>query len=453
MSSLFPKRKASSFNLVLAFGAVLHHGLSVAAASKFKWTELAPQHSNQDQSRPSVRYSHTATVVNQTLIISHGYYYNHGEKDKGIPSTGATWLDDTWAYDIEAGNNGAVNAWKRLDKRKETNKPHARMSHTATNVKGRYLFFGGDDGGHRDSNVKGYVGSFLSDLWELDVKTGIWTEVEFAENAVKPDQGYAHHGVISSGSMMHIVNGLRQECIWSFNVDTNTWKEVEQKGITPGKRHGMAVAGDLHGDGFYMFGGFAFKDDVTDLVHLKSGPLEDLWFFSFESNTWTLIQETHPAGPRTYGSAEFINSPLGNAHQLADPAMLVFGGANCQGSCICHGDTWMFSYHSREWSKFDVGEEPITRYKQATVVYNNGLYSYGGESYKPYMYHNSMMRLQWGPLLPAEGNRGATQMESKANDSLSPLQGFEIGLLLVVIAVMVGFAYLMKSRSVERKMN
>ena len=72
---------------------------------------------------------------------------------------------------------------------------------------------------------------------------------------------------------------------------------------------------------------------------------------------------------------------------------MLFGGAHCHGRCQCFGDTWTFGLRdtdSKQWELYSVATEPITRYKQSAVLVDDVLYTFGGESYQPYMYHNSI---------------------------------------------------------------
>eukprot|EP00040_Diaphanoeca_grandis_P030736 m.182396 g.182396 ORF g.182396 m.182396 type:complete len:443 (-) comp32113_c0_seq1:16-1344(-) len=421
---------------------------SASSQSEGSWSIVQPQHSNQDGTRPTVRYSHSTTLVNNLMVVTHGYYYDHGQRDIGLASKGPQWLDDTWLYDIDAGNVGTNNPWKRMTPAGP--RPHGRMSHSAIYLNGRFLLFGGDDGGHRDQAARGYQGNFLSDLWELDVNTGYWTELIQPAGDIIPDEGYAHHGVLGLGKHMYIIGGLRRDTIWRYDLDSHAWEKVEHlSAMSPGKRHGISVATDEVDGGFYLFGGFAFKDDITEeQSYLKSGPLQDLWHFTVKTREWKLIQETHPTGARTYASAALINSPLASAHNIKDPVLLIFAGANCAGSCNCFGDTWLFSIHEQKWSRLEVNEEPITRYKQGAIIYQSALYTFGGESYKPYMYHNGISKLYWGDT---NGQEALSNTNSSNSDS--PFVGFELFLIFVVCLGIVMFSYLLKSRDVDRKLH
>ena len=94
---------------------------------------------------------------------SCSYFYDH----KG---RGPQWLDDSWIYDMDTGNQeNGPNPWRRLNGGSQDGQssPHGRMSHTSLYHQGKFLLFGGDDGGHRNGEDKGYKGTYLSDLYGL----------------------------------------------------------------------------------------------------------------------------------------------------------------------------------------------------------------------------------------------------------------------------------------------
>lgn len=118
--------------------------------------------------------------------------------------------------------------------------------------------FGGDDGGHREKVDSGYKGTYLNDLWELDLPSGSWRQLNPGVRGVKngPTQGYAHHSAVVINGKMVTFGGLRRDDIWAYDASANTWsKLIPNAGPTPGKRHGHAAAEDPTGTGFYVFGG------------------------------------------------------------------------------------------------------------------------------------------------------------------------------------------------------
>ncbi len=59
---------------------------------------------------------------------------------------------------------------------------------------------------------------------------------------------------------------------------------------------------------------------------------------------------------------------------------------------------------SSAWVQLNASDAPTHRYRQSLVLHasEGALYLFGGESYKPYMYHNSVSRLQLPRALAAE---------------------------------------------------
>lgn len=405
-------------------GTVLAGAVDVGQASDGKmppgeWALAQTQHENTDTSRPRTRYSHSATLVGDKMVVTHGYFYDH----KG---RGPQWLDDSWIYDMDTGNQeNGPNPWRLLNGGGLVDQaaPHGRMSHTSLYHQGKFLLFGGDDGGHRAGADKGYKGTYLSDLWELNVKTGAWTEIKAATGSAAPDAGYAHHSAVGLKGSMLIFGGLKRDELWQYWISSNVWERiVPADGPAPGKRHGQGAVEDPAGDGFYLFGGYSFKEDVHAEHQPKTGPLDDLWHFGLTDNRWTKLEDSHPAGGRTYPSMMLVNLPTPGT---PDPTLLLFAGANCQGSCTCFGDTWSYSLLDKAWKVVPVKEEPITRYKQSTVLYNSAIYTFGGESYKPYMYHNSVTRMAWASI--------ATQQSAPFNTLVGSAEG--LGLLAIVTTV------------------
>merc|ERR1711957_484787 len=75
-------------------------------------------------------------------------------------------------------------------------------------------------------------------------------------------------------------------------------------------------------------------------------------------------------------------------------AFVLFGGADyTTGSCKCRGDMWKFEIEAGTWTQlWEEGSSPTPRYRQSLDLFQGEVYLFGGESYKPYMYHNSLMK-------------------------------------------------------------
>jgi len=172
----------------------------------------------------------------------------------------------------------------------------------------------------------------------------------------------------------------------------------------PGSRHAIAVAAGGDGRGFYLFGGSR---------HGKTGfrpkVFDDLWYFREADahaevadellGAWTFLGKARSGAPlppawpaaRSHHSLVTLGAESG-----VDVGVLLFGGALCVPGCSCYNDTWVWRPESRRFSPVQVSEPPIWRYRQSLVsTANDGsFFLFGGESYKPYMYHNSVSKLK-----------------------------------------------------------
>mmetsp|Transcript_37639 Transcript_37639/g.93455 ORF Transcript_37639/g.93455 Transcript_37639/m.93455 type:complete len:318 (-) Transcript_37639:218-1171(-) len=173
----------------------------------------------------------------------------------------------------------------------------------------------------------------------------------------------------------------------------------------PGTRHSLAIAAGGDGRGLYLFGGSrqakgGFKPKVFD----------DLWYFresivkgSELLGEWTLlglVQSSAPVPwPPPRGHHSLVTLAAGSG---VDVGVLLFGGALCIPGCSCYNDTWVWSPQIKRWSEAKVPKLPIHRYRQTLVPTDEGYGTFlgsfllfGGESYKPYMYHNSVQKLSF----------------------------------------------------------
>ena len=66
--------------------------------------------------------------------------------------------------------------------------------------------------------------------------------------------------------------------------------------------------------------------------------------------------------------------------------------------CSCTDDLWKYDIQCQTWEFQPVTEVPIARYRQTTKMFQGALYFFGGESYTPYMFHNSVMRIDMNSL-------------------------------------------------------
>lgn len=145
-------------------------------------------------------------------------------------------------------------------------------------------------------------------------------------------------------------------------------------------RHGAVAVG--HADAVYLHGG-----STVAPVHI----FDDLWVFQRATGWTQLFPATpHPRG-RSYHAAALLTGPR--------PAMVVFGGANCTGSCQCFNDMWLLELQpTPAWQRVSITTDIDTRYHHSLTISKGVARTFGGESYVPrYMYHNSVAAIALEP--------------------------------------------------------
>eukprot|EP01028_Stygiella_incarcerata_P007472 TRINITY_DN30902_c0_g1_i1.p1 TRINITY_DN30902_c0_g1~~TRINITY_DN30902_c0_g1_i1.p1 ORF type:complete len:439 (-),score=88.81 TRINITY_DN30902_c0_g1_i1:169-1485(-) len=148
--------------------------------------------------------------------------------------------------------------------------PSARWGHTSLVFEGAMYVFGGFG-----------PSSCLDDINMFDLRTMMWSKLE--TRGPKPSPRYDHAAFIYNRSMC-VVGGRQQGVIfpltvvYSLDLDTLVWEEIEtvptRSSKMPLPRAGMAHV--LHGDLFFVFGGFSSKYKY----------MNDTFFLDMVSREW-----------------------------------------------------------------------------------------------------------------------------------------------------------------------
>jgi len=362
-----------------------------------------------DINHPSVRYSAVAVAFEGELIVSHGYFYDHKIHHPA-------WQSNAWAFHFRK------HTWRLLHAGESHGAPSARYSATGVLYNDAMWMFGGDDGGHKYSMHNYVFHAWFDQLWRFDLRSYTWLRVNPKDGIVPPKR--ALHSAVVVGSAMYVYGGLEREDTWKYDFTTSRWTLLldgprNRYTSHPGRRHAHAAAPCE--DGFFIFGGSRHGKK------LKPQVFDDLWRYSASLNTWSQIQ---PVGlsppPRSHHSLIAL--------QVEPTRLLLYGGALCIPGCKCYGDTWLFEPQGR-WRLLNASNPPIHRYRQSLVLdeADGSLYLFGGESYRPYMYHNAIDRLVLTqlvsglpkgidvveqaslPILPATSSPGSSAAPPKRN--------------------------------------
>lgn len=101
---------------------------------------------------------------------------------------------------------------------------------------------------------------------------------------------------------------------------------------------------------------------------------------------------------------------------------------SCCLRCKCYGDLWVFDVASSTWSPINASNAPIHRYRQSLVRddRDGSLYLFGGESYRPYMYHNAINKLVLSGAQHSDvrhSSKASSQSSSTTRQSLEASNG------------------------------
>ncbi len=230
---------------------------------------------------PTARAIHAGTIAGDRFVIYGGTGSTNGANYPPV-------YDETWVLDL------ASDTWTQLD----TNPGpggrifHAMASDGADKV---WLYGGGDE--------NAFFGPFYTDVWELDLATGTWSELHdgngrgIPEGRIGADLHYdeANNQLIIFGG--HDITDLgNNNQIHVFDLATNTFSTLREGDVIDAGSNGFCdfpadfvaieegsperrylSASTLTDDGrMYVFGG---KTDC--------GIINDLWTYDLTGDAWT----------------------------------------------------------------------------------------------------------------------------------------------------------------------
>jgi hypothetical protein len=193
--------------------------------------------------RPLSRYGSCAALgPDGGLWISHGFTSDEGR------------FFDTRVYDFTTGK------WTDVT---PAETPVLRCLHDCLwTPDGRFLLYGGQTTG----------APAIGDLWSLEPAAdapGTWTQLPKPEPEAR--QSYA---LASEGGRAYVFGGgdaKRQELddLWTLDLGSGTWTELEPEGDRPGGRSGAALVSDPARGRLLLFGGTAGGAGLAELWALS----------------------------------------------------------------------------------------------------------------------------------------------------------------------------------------
>jgi len=199
--------------------------------------------------------------------------------------------EDTWEWDPATG------LW--TDVTNAGNHPSGRsqqgMVYEAST--GKVLLFGGGRSDANSYDGTGVVVS-LSDTWELDPATHVWTSLAPAASPnARHDFGLVwdsarSKAVLFGGMQIDVsgVTGIPKQDSWEWDASTSTWTERTSQGSKPAARYAHSMAFDGNRGRVVVFGGF----DIA-----TGGSLNDVWEWDPTTGGWSQRMNGSEAGAPT----------------------------------------------------------------------------------------------------------------------------------------------------------
>ncbi|GAB5367822.1 hypothetical protein AAMO2058_001264600 [Amorphochlora amoebiformis] len=323
------------------------------------------------------------------MISTHGYFYNH-------PEHHPDWRNDTWVFSLK-------DHWFREVNIKSTHNPQASFYPSTVEYEGNAYMFGGDHmiGDGRRGHTFG-LGS--NEVWKLTIDpisfggkhfkvlgkygdyfapiTGRWDLMHSgkASEGLGPSPRACHTAAVLNRKM-YIHAGFDRSDMWAYTFATNQWEQQHTDNPTGGPGSRFAHAMVAHNGKLWMYGGNIYG--VSDKAR------SDLWTFDPSTKIWKFIANKPSSEADTWPA---VRAHHAFSYEAGDrPGLYVMGGLRCpDGPCKCRDDTWRYDFETGTWTELAADQAPIPRYSHAMVYSEDHLYVFGGESMKPYMYHNEV---------------------------------------------------------------
>jgi len=192
---------------------------------------------------------------------------------ESIPTGDFRFLNDTWAYDLDA------NTWTKMA---PDSSPPGRNWFAMAYDPGsdRVILFGG-----------GWPGQRFDDLWAYDYNTDTWEALNPSE--MPADRSYSNLVYAVGSERMMLFGGANAagevplSDMWVYHLDTNTWTELADKnawtklepGTYPSPRGWYGAVYSTRAERVILFGGGSNRDRFTG----------ETWIYDPEANVWTNV--------------------------------------------------------------------------------------------------------------------------------------------------------------------
>jgi len=238
--------------------------------------------------------------------------------------------NDLWAFDF------ANDSWSEIT---QTNAPTARVNAGfVVNEEGTkaYLFGG-------NLSLSGASYNATNELWELDLGTNTWTQLNPTGTAPSDrlfvamvfDAGRNRLVTTGGGDNSAFFNDAQYfDDMWAYNIADNSWELLNAGGAgTPEGRFWGSMVYDVENDVYVMFGG---HDDA------QLGNSNDIWSFDPNTNDWLVLQQGDTYNRPAFGVCDFppdFSNVDEEAPERRNSHAMVYASGECPQIIVSMGKT------------------------------------------------------------------------------------------------------------------
>lgn len=240
--------------------------------------------------------------------------------------------------------NKSSAVWKKVSDETTEGNPGPRSSHSISFCDNRLFVYGGEKKARETLN---------NDIYSFNLAENKWSSTP---SALPSRLG---HATVVVGNTLFIHGGRNNEKtelqdMWSFDVVSGSWAEVNQGDVKPPGRSYHAMT--AHTNKIYIFGGCG-----------GGGRWDDLWEFDLDTKTWTQL----PTAPSQRGGPV-----LASATPNGEPKLILIYGFNGKEM----DDLWEYSISKKEWKQLEgKGQVPEPRSVHAGCTFQDSVFIFGGE--------------------------------------------------------------------------
>ena len=210
----------------------------------------------------------------------------------------------------------------------------------------RVVLFGGNDEQPAQCNSFGPK-NYVADTWAYSLEHENWYRINSAQASAPSARGRHATALDLSRKRMMLFGGRFRPAgqtgnytmyneLWAFDLNDDTWHQIEQKGDIPGARFNTAMIYDPVRDRLILFGGNSNPNG------LNLTPLDDTYSFDLKTNTWTKHDIARKPSARLYHAMTY--------DPVKDQAVIFSGGDENAFLGPFFSDIWGLNLATMTWS-------------------------------------------------------------------------------------------------------